>query len=165
MSYFNQRRVFLAGSFATLLSGCNFTPVYGPDGTGSKIENRIFITEPTTKDLYLVTRRLETRLGRADPAPMNLSLSVSHWTAGLGTTATGSTTRLHRSGTLYYTLTNTENEVKIDSGNVSNFVGYSVTGNTATSLAAERASVERLMNVLADQLVDRLFLLDPKLLP
>ena len=165
MSYFNRRRVLLAGGIAALLSGCNFTPVYGPEGTGSKIEDRIFIKEPTTKDLYLVTSRLETRLGRADPAPMTLSFSVSHSTSGLGTTATGSTTRLHRSGTLSYSLTNTLTEQKIDSGTISNFVGYSVTGNTATSLAAERASEERLMNVLADQLVDRLFLLDPKLLP
>ena len=147
------------------MGGCDFTPVYGTGGAGSKIEDRIFIKEPTTKDLYLVTRRLETRLGRADPAPMTLSFSVSHGTSGLGTTATGSTTRLHRSGTLSFTLTNSATEQKIDSGSLTNFVGYSVTGNTATSLAAERASIERLMDVLADQLVDRLLLLDPKLLP
>jgi LPS-assembly lipoprotein len=62
-------------------------------------------------------------------------------------------------------LSNSKTEKKIDSGKISNFVGYSVTGNTATSLAAERASEERLMNVLADQLVDRLLLIDPKRLP
>lgn len=164
MSYFNRRHALIAGA-ALLLSACNFTPVYGPEGSGSKLEGRIFITPPSTKDTYLLTRRLETRLGRADPAPMTLSFSVSHGLAGLGTTATGSTTRLHRRGTLSYTLKNSATNAKIDSGSITNFVGYSVTGNTATSLAAERASEERLMNVLADQLVDRLQTIDPKLLP
>lgn len=164
MSYFN-RRLFLTAFAGTLLAACNFTPVYGPEGSGSKIENRIFITEPSAKDTYIVTRHLETRLGRADPAPMTLSFAVSHGLAGLGTTATGAVTRLHRTGSLTYTLTNSETSQEIDSGSLSNFVGYSVTGNTATSLAAERSSEERLMNVLADQLVDRLFLIDPALLP
>ncbi len=164
MSYFNRRHLIFAGG-ALLLGACNFTPVYAPEGSGSKLEGRIFITAPKAKDTYMLTRRLETRLGRADPAPMTLSFTVSHGLAGLGTTATGSTTRLHRTGTLSYTLNNSETKQKIDSGSISNFVGYSVTGNTATSLAAERASEERLMNVLADQLVDRLLLIDPKLLP
>jgi LPS-assembly lipoprotein len=164
MSYFNKRHFLLAGA-AFLVSACNFTPAYGPDGAGSKLEGRIFIEAPSNKDTYLLTRRLETRLGRADSAPMTLSVSVSHRLDGLGATATGSSTRQHRKGTLRYTLSNSKTEKKIDSGKISNFVGYSVTGNTATSLAAERASEERLMNVLADQLVDRLLLIDPKRLP
>ncbi len=164
MSYFNKRRFLIAGA-ALLLSACNFTPVYGPQGAGAKIENRIFITAPNTKDAYQVTRRLETRLGHADPAPMTLTFSVSNSSASLGTTATGSTTRLQRTGTLNYTLTNTQSGARIDKGRVSNFTGYSATGNTAATLAAERAAIERLMNVLADQLIDRLLLLDPETLP
>ena len=165
MSYFNRRHLLLAGPAMLLASACNFTPVYAPDGAGSKLEGQIFITAPEAKDTYLLTRRLETRLGRANPAPMTLSVIVSHGLAGLGTTATGAATRLHRHGTLRYTLKNSATKANIDSGSFSNFVGYSVPGNTATSLAAERTSEERLMNVLADQLVDRLHLIDPKLLP
>ena len=155
----------MAVGIATLLSACNFTPVYGVNGSGTKLENRIAITAPTTKEAYLVTRQLETRLGRADPAPMTLSFSVSHSLVELGTTATGTATRLHRNGSLNFSLTNSATDQTIDSGSLTNFVGYSVTGNTATSLAAEHASVERLMNALADQLVDRLLLLDANLLP
>ena len=164
MSYFKRRHLLIAGA-SLLVSACNFTPVYGPEGAGSQIENRILIKAPTTKDAYFVTRRLETRLGRADPAPMTLSFSVSNSSAGLGTTATGSTTRVQRVGSLSYTLKNSATGKDIAKGSVSNFTGYSATGNTAATLAAERAAIERLMNILADQLVDRLLLLDPATLP
>ena len=164
MSYFKRRHLLIAGA-SLLVSACNFTPVYGPEGAGSQTENRILIKAPTTKDAYFVTRRLETRLGRADPAPMTLSFSVSNSSAGLGTTATGSTTRVQRVGSLSYTLKNSATGKNIAKGSVSNFTGYSATGNTAATLAAERAAIERLMNILADQLVDRLLLLDPATLP
>ena len=164
MSYFNRRHLLIAGA-SLLVSACNFTPVYGPEGAGSQTENRILIKAPTTKDAYFVTRRLETRLGRADLAPMTLSFSVSNSSAGLGTTATGSTTRVQRVGSLSYTLKNSATGKNIAKGSVSNFTGYSATGNTAATLAAERAAIERLMNILADQLVDRLLLLDPATLP
>lgn len=165
MWYSNRRTLLGVGAALLFSSACNFTPVYAPDAAGSKIEGQIFIAEPTTRETYLVTRRLETRLGRADPAPMNLTFSVSHGASGLGTTATGSTTRLHRSGTLSYSLKNASSGTVITSGSVTNFTGYSATGNTAATLAAERASIERLMMVLADQLIDRLHLIDPKRLP
>ena len=164
MSYFKRRHLLIAGA-SLLVSACNFTPVYGPEGAGSQTENRILIKAPTTKDAYFVTRRLETRLGRADLAPMTLSFSVSNSSAGLGTTATGSTTRVQRVGSLSYTLKNSATGKNIAKGSVSNFTGYSATGNTAATLAAERAAIERLMNILADQLVDRLLLLDPATLP
>ena len=165
MSLFDRRHLLLTGLAAMSAGACGFSPVYAPSAAGSKLEGRIFIPEPNTKDQYQVTRRLETRLGRADPAPMKLSFSVSSGSTGLGTTATGSTTRLHRVGTLNYTLKNNETGDEIDAGSVKNFTGYSATGNTAASLAAERAAVERLMTILADQLIDRLHLIDPALLP
>jgi LPS-assembly lipoprotein len=164
MSLSNRRKLMLGAAFL-FASACNFTPVYGPDAAGSKLEGRISVSAPSTREQYLVTRRLETRLGRSDPTPMTLTYSVSHSSAGLGTTATGSTTRLHRTGSLSYSLKNTGSGEVIDKGSVTNFAGYSATGNTAASLAAESASIERLMDILADQLVDRLHLIDPALLP
>jgi len=165
MSYFNLRNLLVACVAGSLLGACNFTPVYAPTETGSKIEGKIHVAEPKTKEQYLVTRRLETRLGRSDPAPMTLTYSVSHGASGLGTTATGSTTRLHRIGTLSYSLKASGSGSLIDSGSIRNFTGYSATGNTAATLAAERDSIERLMIILADQLIDRLHLIDSALIP
>ena len=46
------------------------------------------------------------------------------------------------------------------SGNVENFTGYSATGSTVATLAAERDAQKRLMVMLADQLVTRLYAAD-----
>ncbi|WP_293448903.1 LPS assembly lipoprotein LptE [Planktotalea sp.] len=161
----SNRRKLMLGAVVLFTSACKFTPVYGPDAAGSKLDGRISVSAPSTREQYLLTRRLETRLGRSDPAPMTLTYSVSHSASGLGTTATGSTTRLHRVGALSYSLKNTSTGEMIDKGRLTNFTGYSATGNTAASLAAESAAIERLMYILADQLVDRLHLIDPALLP
>lgn len=161
----SDRRTFLIAGSAVLLSACSFTPVYGPNAAGTKLEGRIFVKAPNTKEEYIVTRRLETRLGRSDPAPLTLSFSVTNTASGLGTTATGSTTRIHRYGQLNYKLQNSATGATIDAGKIDNFSGYSATTNTAATLAAERAAVERLMIILADQLIDRLHLIDPALLP
>ncbi len=165
MSLSNRRNVLLAGGALLLASACNFTPVYGPEGAGSKLEGRIFVQEPNTKDEYMLVRQLETRLGRADPAPMVLSFTVSNVAANLGTTATGATTRVQRVAALSYTLKNSATDAVITSGSFSNFTAYSATSNTAATLAAESAASERLMPILADQLIDRLHLIDPALLP
>jgi LPS-assembly lipoprotein len=41
-------------------------------------------------------------------------------------------------------------------GRVSDFTGFSATGSTVATLAAERDATARLMVILADQIVDRL---------
>ncbi|MEP5153519.1 LPS assembly lipoprotein LptE [Planktotalea sp.] len=165
MSLSNRRSILIAGAALLLSSACNFSPVYGPEGAGSKLEGRILFDAPDSRDEYILVRQLETRLGRADPAPMSLTYSVSNSSSSLGTTATGSTTRLHRYGSLSYTLKNTATGETITTGSFRNFAAYSATSNTAATLASERAASERLMTLLADQLVDRLNLLDPALLP
>ena len=59
-----------------------------------------------------------------------------------------------------FTLTETATGVIVTSGKVNNFVGYSATGTTVATLAAEEDAQERLMNILADQIVRRLYAAD-----
>ncbi|MGB7319558.1 MAG: LPS assembly lipoprotein LptE [Planktotalea sp.] len=165
MSLSDRRNVLFAGAAFLMASACNFSPVYGPNAAGSKLEGRIYIAEPNTKNEYFVVRQLETRLGRADPAPMTLKFTVTESAASLGTTSTGSTTRVQWRGVLIYQLNNSETGTSIANGSITNFTGYSATSNTAATLASERAARERLMIILADQLIDRLHVIDPKLLP
>ena len=165
MSLYNRRSFLIAGAALLLGSACNFTPVYAPGSASSKLADRIAIKDPKTKDEYNIVRHLESRLGRAAPAPMTLSFSVSNSSSSLGRTATGSTTRLHRVGTLTYSLKDSTSGKTITNGSIKNFTGYSATSNTAATLASERAASERLMIILADQLIDRLHAIDPELLP
>ncbi len=159
------RRAALLGLGATSLAACNFTPVYGTGSAASKLQNRVRIKEPTSSETFLITRHLESKIGRGDPAPMFLSVRVTHSASSLGKTATGSSTRRQRRGRLRYTLSNVETGEAITNGSIQRLVGYSTRGNTAASLANERDSIERLMIFLADELLDRLLLLDADELP
>lgn len=169
--WLSDRRRFLtlgAGLGASaLLAGCNFTPVYAPGAASSKLENRIFIPEPTTQDLYQAVQRFEQKLGRAsaETAPMKLTLRISKSRKSLGRTATGSTTRFHWNGILTFNLTNTETGEQLDTGQIRRFTAYSATGNIAATLAAERDATRRLMIIMTDALIDRILLIDPALLP
>ena len=62
MSLFN-RRSLLALPLA--LAACGFTPVYGPQGAGSKLHSQVLVQEPSTQAGYLLVRHLETQLGRS----------------------------------------------------------------------------------------------------
>jgi LPS-assembly lipoprotein len=72
-------------------------------------------------------------------------------------TLTGETTRYSLVGQVDYTLTARDGGTVVASGQVGNFTGYSATGSTVETLAGERDARERLMTILADQLVTRLY--------
>lgn len=163
----SNRRSFLLG-FGTLaaLPACGFSPVYGPEGSGNKLQGRVRISAPDTKDEYQIVRHFETRMGRASGnAPMTLSVTVTKSKTSLGRTTSGSATRFHLEGQMRYSLKNAANGATINAGTFKSFTGYSATGNTAATLAAERDAEARLMIVLTDRMIDQLILIDPQLLP
>ena len=53
-------------------------------------------------------------------------------------------------------LTDTASGAQLGSGVVNSFTGYSATASTVVTLAAQRDAEERLMVILADQVVARL---------
>ena len=138
------------------LAGCGYTPVYGPNGTGTQLQNRVLVDEPLTPDGYLITRQLETRLGRTNDAGYTLSVTTNTKEESLAFDADGDIERYNLVGTADYTLVNTATGAIAASGQVSNFTGYSATGTPVAALAAERDANERLMIILADQIVTEL---------
>ncbi|MGY9049746.1 MAG: LPS assembly lipoprotein LptE [Rhodobacterales bacterium] len=77
---------------------------------------------------------------------------------GLGTTSAGSTTRYQLIGTVEYTLKDAATGAVLSTRDTSAFAGYSATGSNVATLAARRDTMERLMVILADQMVDQLLL-------
>ena len=65
MSLFN-RRSLLALPLA--LAACGFTPVYGRAAQAHKLRGQVLVQEPSTQAGYLLTRHLETQLGRSGTA-------------------------------------------------------------------------------------------------
>ena len=148
------RRSFLAAPLA--LAACGFTPVYAPGGTASKLQNRVKVSEQNSREGYLLLRRFEERLGRADTPSFDLRFNLSSSTAGLAIDPAGDVERFDLIATLHYELWSLETGQLLTKGSVDDFTGYSASGSTVATQAAERDARERLMTILADEVVVRL---------
>lgn len=150
-----KRRGFLLGLGAFGLSACGFTPVYGPGGAGGRLLDSIALPEPDGPLDYLFNRRFEERLGRGGPgAPYVLRAALAVDEQTLGGTSAGVTTRYRLNGEARIALRDAATDRVLVSEATSAFTGYSTTGSTVATLAAERDARDRLAVLLADQTVD-----------
>lgn len=157
------RRLFLLGTAATALSGCGFSPAYGPNGAASALQNAVLVDEPATRDAYLLTRALEDRLGRASGPRYALSYSIETDDDPIAIAKTNVTTRYNLLGQVTFALRDLETNQVVNSGKVDNFTSYSASGTTVATQAAERDAQKRLMAILADQIMARLIAAAPGL--
>ena len=157
MSSCDRRSLILA---PLALTACGFSPVYGPGGTGTALQNRIQVAAPRDRNSYLLIRRIEERLGRSDAPDYTLSLTLETREEGLGIDPDGNIDRYNLIGVVGYILTDATNGRELSSGTVNSFTGYSATASTVEALASERDARERLMVILADQIVARLLASD-----
>ncbi len=148
------RRFFLVGAVA--LAGCGFTPAYGPNGSARALQGAVLVQSPDSEDSYLMTRQLEDRLGRAAAPRFGLTYSLDFVEERMAISSTNITTRFNVAGKATYALTDLATEEVLTTGTVNSFTGYSTTGSTVATLAAERDARERLAVILADQLTARL---------
>lgn len=157
MSLFSRRALIFS---PVLLAACGFSPVYQTGGTGSKLQNQVRVNDPDARDSFLLTRRLEERLGRSDSPVYLLTVEVRSEEEDLAVDQSGNINRFNILGTADYTLVEEETGRVVTSGRVNNFASYSASGTTVSELAAERDAQERLMTLLADQIVVRLLSTD-----
>ncbi|WP_249200540.1 LPS assembly lipoprotein LptE [Thetidibacter halocola] len=146
---------------AATLPACGFAPVYGPGGAGNRLMGRIAVDAPETPVAYLFNRRFEERMGgRGATSPYRLSVRIETDRQELGTTSVGNITRYRLIGRVFYTLRDQTGTV-LTEGRTNAFTGYSTTGSTVATLASERDARDRLMTLLADQVIDQLILSAP----
>ncbi|MBV7394346.1 LPS assembly lipoprotein LptE [Mameliella sediminis] len=151
------RRTFLVSPLA--LAACGFTPVYGPQGGGTALQNAVTLPEPANQASYAFNRRFEERLGRAGAgAPYSLDLRIQTDEQDMGSTSAGSTTRYRLVGRVFYSLVDTATGQTLFESRTNAFTGYSTTGSTVATRAAENDARGRLMVLLADQVIDGLLL-------
>ena len=139
-----------------LLTACGFEPVYGPGGTGSALQNRILVDRPIDREGFLLVQQLEERLGRTGDPAFTLSVDLSLVQEDRAIDPDGDIRRFHLIGRAAYTLRDTGTGDIVRTGAANNFVGYSATGTNVATLAAKRNAEERLMTILADQIVQQL---------
>ncbi len=153
------------------LPACGFTPVYGPGGAARGLSGEIAVDPPDDESGYVFVRELETRLGQPAAPRYALSADLSVSEEGLGYTPRGDVTRVRLNGTLRYRLTAIEGGELVKSGAITTFTAYSspvvaagrtsIAGNPVTVGAAERDALNRLMVILADDLVAELLATAP----
>ena len=141
---------------ALAVSACGFAPVYGPGGAGNRLLDRVSVDAPADRDSYLLVQRLEERLGRGSAPAYGLSLALNVKQERMAIDATNITTRFNVIGKATYAMRSLDDGAVLLSGSVDSFTGYSATGTTAATQAAQRDARERLMTILADQIVTRL---------
>lgn len=157
------RRGVLLGPL--LLAACGFAPAYGPDGAGDRLRGRIAVEAPDTPEGFRLRARLEDRLGRSE-APVALLLAVEPAVEAFeaGVTPEGALTRYTLEGRAAWRLASPSGAA-LAGGEVTGFTGYSATGTTVATRAAAEDARERLVVLLADEIVARLLLLPPEALP
>lgn len=143
-----------------LLAACGFTPLHAPGNAGAILQNRVLVDEPANQNGYLLTREIEERLGRGERAVYGLTLVILTSERQLAVNREGYIERFNLLGRVDYRLRDLTSGQIITSGYVENFTAYSATGTTVVTLAGERDARERLMNILADQIVARLHAAD-----
>lgn len=139
-----------------LLAACGFTPLHAPGNAGAILQNRVLVDEPADQNGYLLTREIEERLGRGESAVYGLTLVILTSERQLAVNREGYIERFNLLGRVDYRLRNLTSGAIVTSGYVENFTAYSATGTTVVTLAGERDARERLMNIMADQIVARL---------
>ena len=147
------------------LVGCGFAPAYGPGGPAGELRGRILADAPESPAGYYLVRRLEDRLGRPAAPLYGLATDLSLEDVDVRVTRDEITVRYNIVGVAEYRLTDLATGAVLRTGRVESFTGYSGGSTTVASQAAETAALERLMVILADQIVADLLATAPDWLP
>ncbi|MBT0957845.1 hypothetical protein IV417_10625 [Alphaproteobacteria bacterium KMM 3653] len=155
--WLSDRRGFLAGLGALSLAGCGFTPVHAPGGAGEAVRGQFLVAPPRDREQFSFSNRVEDKIGRNEAAPLALAYRIATRADSVAITADQEIQRYNLEGFVEYEVIDRASEEVLSSGTVRNFTSYSATGTTVATLAAERDAYGRLMVILADQLVTRLY--------
>ncbi|PTQ70183.1 hypothetical protein [Celeribacter persicus] len=153
MSSFDRRHFLIS---LAALTGCGFTPAYGPGGTGAALRGKVDIDAPWNRESYNLNKRLTEQFGPSEMPLYRLSYRISTDEKQIGITRDQEILRYHVTGKVSYTLTEIATGKVLTEHNVSGFTAYSATGSSVDTLTASRAAYARLMVILGDQMVSQI---------
>lgn len=142
MWWSDRRSLLVALGAGMLAAGCGFSPAYAPGGGGEALVGTIRADNPGARRDFQFVAALEERLGRPDQPRWAMSYQI-----GFG----GS------SATLFYQIRPIAGGDVVASGAVSAQSRLSDTDSQFSTIAARDDAELRLMRLLADQLVTRLY--------
>ena len=152
--WWSDRRQFLL--LAGAVGACGFQPAYGPGGSAEGLNGRIEVAEPRNRLSFNLVRQLETRLGLPDAPEYMLTTALSVNQSQLGLTTDNEITRYNVRGRATFTLNEIGTGRVATRGTVENFTSYSDLATPFATQTASNDALDRLMVILADQIVARL---------
>ncbi|MCB1410275.1 MAG: hypothetical protein H6899_07180 [Rhodobacter sp.] len=155
--WLSDRRGFLTALGAFGLAGCGFRPVYGEGGTGRALRGAIRADDPVSRADFDFVAAFEDILGRPVQPRFAMAYTIATHEVGGGVVQNFGATRVQVFGTLDFAVTDLADGTTRASGRVEGNTVYSTTGTQLASHAAQEDAQLRLMRMLADSLVTRLY--------
>ncbi len=152
MSLFNRRSLVLLAVIP--LAACQFSPVYGPGGSGEVIRNQIRVAEPGNRIEFGFVARMEDRIGSGSAYTLDYTLETSSRNVVID--GAENIDRVNVVGDLAFTVSEAATGREVQRGDVSSFTAYATTASPVATESARRDARDRLAVILADQLVTRL---------
>lgn len=155
-----KRFALLAGPTLLLsLSGCGLHPLYG-GGAAGPVQSTLAAVEVAPIDGqagWLVANALKDRLdtGHGDSPRYRLEVRLDDRIAGLGVRSDDSVARERRSLRARYQLVDLSTGAVVLDATAGSDAGVDVVGSEYATIAAERSALERLVGIVADQIVAR----------
>lgn len=154
----SDRRGFLVGLGALgLTAACGFRPVFGNGGQGRALRGAVRVDDPATRADFQFVSAFEELLGRPSNARLGLAYSIAQEETGAGVLQNFGATRVQLHGVLTFTVTDLGTGAELATGQVENSTTYSTTSTQLSTLTAAEDAELRLMRILAEALVTRLY--------
>jgi LPS-assembly lipoprotein len=144
-----------------MLSGCGLHPLYGGGGTGpvATALDRVEVAPIQGKSGWLMSNALHDRLsagGNGGAAAYRLDVTLDDQIAGLGIRPDNSVSRERRTLRARFQLVDAANGTVVLDATAGSDAGIDVVGSEYATVAAENSALERLSNIVADQIVARI---------
>ncbi len=156
MSSSDRRHVLLLMLAGLPLAACGYAPAYAPGAAATKLMDRIEMDAPTSRDAFSFVARMEDRLGRGNDPAWRMSYSISTRRVDLAVDTSGAILRYNLIGSVTWQLKDAKSGAVVATGSEQNFAGSAATDATIPAQAAEDDARQRLMVILADQVVTKL---------
>ena len=140
-----------------LISACGFSPLYNKHNS-AKLTEKISIQEPNTQNDFVFYSQLTNRFREGGSKYiLNYAINTSKKDSGLN--FDGTVHRVEISGSVSFSLKDTETGVELLSDKEEVFLSYSNFGSTAAVLNADRTTNKQLVVLLANQVADSISLI------
>ena len=149
------RKIIIVTLF--LISACGYSPLYNKQNFYNFV-GKISIQEPNNQNDFIFYSHLIDRFSKSNREyTLTYAITTSKKESGLN--FDGTVHRVEISGSVAFSLKDTESEVELLSDNERMYLSYSNFGSTAAVLNAERTINKQLMVLLADKVADRISLI------